>query len=124
MKRTLSLSVLLAFTALNAFAGTIRTVEVRPLAQTALIGSNDFKSAEVTGNGEKATLNIELKGPAAQRFRAYTAKNVGQDLPFLVDGKVVQAPLVRTAIEGSTFQVEPLNRELADRIAQFINARQ
>lgn len=122
MKRLISSFVLFALFAVNAFAATIHTVEIRPLAQSALIGAGDFKSAEVTGSGEKAVLSVQLKEDAARRLRAYTAKNVGRELPFVVDGRIFRMPVIRVPIEGSAFQVEPLSRELADTIAQFINA--
>ena len=122
MKRILTLFVLLLSFSVSAVAGSIHSVEVTPLAKASLLTSSDFASADVSGTGEKAVLSIKLTDSAARRMKTYTTNNVGRELPFLVDGKVIKAPIVRVPIEGNGFQVEPLDRALADEVAQFINS--
>jgi preprotein translocase subunit SecD len=120
MKRIFTFVIFVLTLQLNAWAG-VRAIEVRPLAKTPLLSLKDFKSAEVKGEGDHAVLTVVLRDDAARRMREFTAKNVGRELPFLVDGKFVNAPVVRAPIEHNTFQVAPMDRSLADSVAQTIN---
>jgi|GEM_PF-6590427 len=47
---------------------------------------------------EGYSLNIKLKDNAAVMFKEYTAKNVGKRLAFVIDSKVVMAPVLRYPI--------------------------
>jgi preprotein translocase subunit SecD len=123
MKRFISCFVFSILFAVTTFADSVKTVEVRPLAQSALISLEDFSSAKVSGVKEKAVLSIQLKETAAKRLEAYSSQHVGEELPLVVDGKVVGTPVIRAAIQGNVFQVEPLNHQVAENIAQLINSQ-
>jgi preprotein translocase subunit SecD len=124
MKRIISHSIVFVLFTIHAFAGSAHVVEISPITQPALISRGDFKSAEVTGHGNKAVLNLKLKNSAAKKLKAYTEKNVGQELPLMVDGKVVGTPVIRAPITDGVSQVEPLNRGTAEKIDRYINGQE
>ena len=123
MKRIIALSCLLVLLSANAHSRTVKSIAVTPLAPIPLLTTADFTNAVVEGSaGGQAVLKLTLGEKAAQRLREYTTRNVGRELPLLIDGKLVQAPLVRVPIECNAFQVEPIERALAQEVAQLINA--
>lgn len=123
MNRIFTMLFLFVSFSLAAVAGSVHSVEVIPLDKTPLLSSADFSSAEVSGTGKKATLFLQLTSSAAKKMKAYTEKNVGQILPFIVDGKIIKAPLLREPIKTNSFQVEPMDKTVADDVAQFINSQ-
>jgi preprotein translocase subunit SecD len=117
--RKILLALLLGSAVIQVFA--IERVEVRPLVERPLLSTSDFSGASVSGAGENSVLNLNLTAKAAARLKTFTAHNLGAELPFLVDGKIIKSPVIRSVIEGQGFEVNPLNHDLAEAIANRIN---
>ncbi len=71
---------------------------------TTLLTSTDVESASIapdpTGTKDKVVVNLVLKDNlATQAFSAFTAKNIGQPIAIVLDGKVVMAPVVQAEIK-------------------------
>jgi preprotein translocase subunit SecD len=50
-------------------------------------------------------LNIELPDDTAAIFAKWTGENVGEELAIVVDGEVVSAPRIMSAITGGSLQI-------------------
>jgi SecD/SecF fusion protein len=70
--------------------------------ETIVKAKTDFSSR---GFGEPyVSLNLNPKG--AQKFADVTAANIGKRLAIVLDGKVVSAPVIRSAIPGGQAMIE------------------
>jgi SecD/SecF fusion protein len=78
----------------------------------------------VTEDGpDRFSVFVELLEPGAQRMRQATAGHIGRPVAILIDGKVVIAPVVRSAIGNSAVISGGYTRVEAARIAEGIGAR-
>ncbi len=85
--------------------GTYQAVDGQPLptAETPLFGGDQidqaYPSTDQTG---LRAVGFRLKSTGAQLFANYTSKNVGQFFAIVLDGKVVSAPVIQSAITGGS----------------------
>lgn len=93
------------------------------LAQAPIITIKDFKSCTTDSlqlEGKRQySLNIKLKESAALRFKEFTTENVGKRLAFIIDKKVVMAPVIRDPITSgmlSVFDDYPVIKELGMKL--------
>jgi preprotein translocase subunit SecD len=74
-----------------------------------VITTNDFESCMIDssayGGNEIYSLDIKLKKTAAIKFKEITARNVGKKIAFIIDNKVVMAPVVRDRIPSGLLTV-------------------
>ena len=77
------------------------------ITPTDLTGA-DLKSAQVvfdqTGTGTPS-VSITFSKEGGDKFEKITERNVGKPLAILLDGEVVQAPIVQTKISGGVAQI-------------------
>jgi hypothetical protein len=71
-----------------------------------LLDETSLKSAAVgkDGNG-KPQIELTFTDAAARQFSEITARNIGKRIGILIDGRLVSAPIMRTAITGGTVVV-------------------
>jgi hypothetical protein len=103
-------------------AGSDRVVY---LHQEIIVTNEDIaQSRVVQGNGpSRFGVNVELKGPGAQKMRQATAGHVGKPVAILIDGDVVSAPIVRSSISTSGVISGDYTRAEAEKIVNGIGLR-
>lgn len=62
----------------------------------------DTAQAQQDPNGLRWIINLTFKPEGAEKWAAYTAANVGNAVAFTLDGEVVSAPRIESAIFGNT----------------------
>jgi preprotein translocase subunit SecD len=86
-------------------AGTYQAVEGQPLPTTEkpLFGGDQIDQAYPTTDqtGLRA-VGFRLKSTGSQLFADYTSKHVGEFFAIVLDGSVVSAPVIQSAITGGT----------------------
>lgn len=72
-----------------------------------LVSGENLTKAEVTTdqNGQTA-IGFRFDGSGARRFGEATAANIGKPFAIVLDGKVISAPTIRSAITGGTGVIE------------------
>lgn len=72
-----------------------------------LVSGENLTKAEVTTdqNGQTA-IGFRFDGSGARRFGEATAANIGKPFAIILDGKVISAPTIRSAITGGTGVIE------------------
>ena len=74
----------------------------------ALFGNEGLADAAVGTNGQTGNrlINLTLAPAAARAFADYTAAHVGQYFAIVLDGRVVTAPVIKSAIPDGEVQIE------------------
>lgn len=72
-----------------------------------ILRENDVESAKATSDPQTSTpiVSITLGAGGAQRFEDATRANVKKRLAIVVDGQVMSAPVVQSAIGGGRLQI-------------------
>lgn len=86
----------------NVETGAEMTVERRPAVEgtqltDARIGYDQFTNEPL--------VTFELDRDGARRFAAITRENVGRVLAIVLDGRIISAPVIRSAIPGGSGQI-------------------
>ncbi len=68
-------------------------------------------------------VSVQLLPDGAQRMRQATAAHVGRPMAILIDGEVVTAPTVRSAVSDSAWINSDYTQAEAQRIADGIGVR-
>ncbi|WP_161926457.1 SecDF P1 head subdomain-containing protein [Gordonia crocea] len=69
----------------------------------AIISGAEIENAGATrGSNGKWNVTMEFRGEAKAKWPAYTAENIGQATAFVLDSRVLSAPVIQTAIAGPT----------------------
>ena len=97
-------------------AGTNRTIYVH---REAIVTNEDIAGASVVPgqSAQEFSVGVRLTPAAGERMRAATAAHIGRPVALLVDGEVVLAPTVRSAISTEALLTGHYTRAEADRIA-------
>lgn len=94
------------------------------LAPTDLTGA-DLKSADVaydTQNG-KPVISLQFTEEGGSKFAELTGRNVGRELPIILDNQVVSAPVVEQIITGGSAQISgAFTIEEAKQLSVQLNA--
>jgi preprotein translocase subunit SecD len=89
-----------------------------------VLANGDVVRARVVETGaDRFGVEVELAPEASDRLRAATSGHIGRPLAILIDGRVVVAPVVRSAIERAAVVSGDFTRADASRIAQGLLAR-
>lgn len=93
-------------TASLIFAEVIGGEEEQSLELTDLTGA-DLTEAKVSFDGVtgKPVVLIEFNDGGEKKFAELTERNVGRQLPIILDGQVISAPVVRDKIVGGSAQI-------------------
>jgi preprotein translocase subunit SecD len=111
-------------------AGGLREVVVSSgrkiyLHQEIVVGNSDITSARVVPGGSASTFNVTVafNADGAEKMRRATEGHIGKPMAILIDGEVVMAPVVRSAIAASAAITGNFSRAEADRIVAGIVGR-
>lgn len=93
-----------------------------------VITIKDFKSCRTDSlkleGKQQYSLNIKLRESAAIRFKEFTTVNVGKRLVFIIDKKVIMAPIIRDPITSgrlSVYDEYPVIKELEKKLKKEID---
>ena len=89
----------------GSVSGTYQAVEGQPLptTETPLFGGKEVDQAyPSTDQAGLRAVGFRLKSDGARLFGDYTSKHVGEFFAIVLDGKVVSAPVIQSAITGGT----------------------
>jgi len=98
--------------------GTVFHVEKEPL-----LTLSDFTRGEVSPSGTATVLNVDLTKSGAKRLETFTSLNLGKKLAFIVNGQLVNAPIIRDTIKGKGFNIGPMDKKVAQQLADIINSK-
>ncbi|HET7027041.1 MAG TPA: protein translocase subunit SecD [Candidatus Limnocylindrales bacterium] len=83
-------------------------IDVGPGSQfTPLFGGDQVDTATLGSDpqtGQRA-VDFRLKGDAASKFATYTSQNIGQQFAIVLDGTIISAPTIQSAIPGGQGQI-------------------
>jgi len=90
----------------------------------AVVTNDDIAQSWVLPDGpDHFSVSVEFLQPGAHRMRQATAAHLGRPVAILIDGKVVIAPVVRSAISTSAVITGDYSRADAERIADGLGMR-
>ena len=74
----------------------------------ALFDGTELSSAAIGTNGQtnQRVVTFQLKDNGAKLFADYTASHIGQYFAIVLDGTVISAPVINSAIPGGNVQIE------------------
>lgn len=96
------------------------TMEVRA-AERPLLTLGDFTDAKVLATAGQTELSVTMSAESAKRVQEFTATHVGTKIAMILNGRVVSTPTIVDPITGRGFQIGPMSREEAQRVADSIN---
>ena len=67
-----------------------------------ILVDSDFTSGSVESGG---LVSLHLKSESQKRFSELTAQNIGKKVGIVVDGRIVSAPVIKSAITGADIQI-------------------
>jgi len=85
-----------------------------------VIRNADISSVEIEQSEGRFSVSLRFIPSAAARLQRETADNVGRRMAVLLDGKVVVAPLIRSAISSQARIDAHFTRDEAFRIARSL----
>jgi hypothetical protein len=98
-----------------------RVIYLRP---EAIVTNEDIAQSWVTQDGpNRYGVSVRLLPDGAQRMRQATAAHIGRPMAILIDGEVVTAPTVRSAVGDSAWINGDYTQVEAQRIADGIGVR-
>jgi preprotein translocase subunit SecD len=80
-------------------------IEMLKLESSALMDISSIESASATPTPKGHIVRVKLTETGARIFSDITAKHVGDQVAFVVEGKVQTAPRIMEAIYGGTFEL-------------------
>jgi len=95
-----------------------------PLTRTPLLTIGDFTDANVSLTEGQTALNVNMTSDAAKRIRTFTANNVGKQIAFLVNGRLLKIAKILDPITGKSFMLSPFVRDEAEKLADSINRKE
>src|ERR1700730_366034 len=85
------------------------------LTDTPLLTIDDFTDANVSLTEGQIVLNVSVTADGAKRIQTFTAKNVGKQIAFLVNGRVIKIARILDPITGTSFMLSPFVRDEAEK---------
>ena len=67
-------------------------------------------------------IGFDLSRPAGERLRVFTAKNVGAQLAFVIDGRARMVAKVLDPMKGDAVWISPFPSAEGQALAQRVNA--
>ena len=88
-----------------------------------LVSGENLTRAEVTSDQNNQTaIGFRFDGAGARRFGEATAQNIGKPFAIILDGKVISAPVIRSAITGGSGVIEgSFSLEEAGEMVNLLN---
>ena len=101
-----------------------RTGRVIYLHPEPVVTNDDIAQSWVMPDGpERFSISVEFLQTGAQRMQQATVAHLGKPVAILLDGNVVIAPVLRSAITNSALITGDYSQADAERIAHGINMR-
>jgi preprotein translocase subunit SecD len=102
---------------------TIRSSDGRLVSLTdkPLLTIGDFTDANVSLTEGQIVLNVSVTSNGAKRIQTFTANNVGKQIAFLVNGRLLKMARILDPITGKSFMLSPFVRDEAQTLADSIN---
>ena len=91
--------------------------------QVVLANGDIVRTRVVETGANRFGVEVELNPDASERLRAATTGHIGRPLAILIDGRVVVAPVVRSAIERAAVISGDFTKADASRIAEGLLVR-
>ena len=91
------------------------------LTEKPLLTNSDFTHATVTLTEGQFVLNLDMTAGSARRVQTFTANNIGKEMAFLVNGRVIRTPKIQDPIVGNGFLIGAFGRDEAQKLADAIN---
>jgi protein-export membrane protein SecD len=86
----------------QAVAGQVIDLDANP----PLFGGDQLQNASIgTDQNGGLAVNFQLEDEGARLFEEYTRENIGQFFAIVLDGRVISAPSINTAIPGGQVQI-------------------
>ena len=92
-----------------------------PLTGKPLLTIGDFTDANVSLTEGQIVLNVNTTTDGAKRIQTFTANNVGKQIAFVVNGRLLRMPRILDPITGKSFMLSPFTRDEAEKLADSIN---
>ncbi len=86
-----------------------------------LLTNNDFTHANVSLTEGQFVLNLDMTAESTQRVQTFTGNNVGKEMAFVVNGRVIRTPKIRDPIVGNGFLIGAFAPDEAQKLADAIN---
>jgi preprotein translocase subunit SecD len=74
------------------------------------------RSREFIPTSEEAVITVELTDTGSRKFRAWTRANIGKQLGFFVDGKLISAPFIETELSGTILLQDHYTKDQAKAV--------
>jgi preprotein translocase subunit SecD len=105
------------------------TVEVSVVAdkttpQKPLLTLGDFTDAKVSVTAGQIELGVNMTAESASRVQEFTANHVRTKITISLNGRLISMPTIVDPITGKGFQIGPLSREEAQKLADAINHKE
>ncbi len=99
-------------------------IEIR-LKHVAVVESRDIRSADVTHEGDRWGVHVQLRSGAAKRFAEVTKANRGKPMEIVIDDMTVSAPLIQAEIVGGNILLTDsfTESEAKDLVNRFMDHR-
>ena len=89
-----------------------------------IVNNDDIAQSWVVEEGsDRFGVSVHFLEAGAQRMRQATANHIGRPVAILIDGEVVTAPIVRSAISNSAVISGDYSRAEAERISEGIGVQ-
>lgn len=82
-------------------------------------GENLTKAEVTTDQNQQVAIGFRFDGQGTRRFAEATAQNIGKPFAIILDGKVISAPNIKTAITGGNGIIE--GRYTIQSAGEFVN---
>ena len=92
------------------------------LIKAPLITLADLTGASMSHADGQDGIGFNLSRPAGQRLRAFTTKNVGAQLAFVINGKARMVAKVLDPMKGDAVWISPFPLAEGQALAQRVNA--
>ncbi len=94
------------------------------LNEKPLLTISDFTHASVSLTEGQIVLNVSTTPAGAKRIQTFTANNVGKQIAFLVNGRLIRIARILDPITGKGFMLSPFVRDEAEKLADAINHKE
>jgi preprotein translocase subunit SecD len=94
------------------------------LTEKPLLTIGDFTDANVSLTEGQIVLNVTTTTDGAKRIQTFTEKNVGKQMAFIVNGRLIKLARILDPITGRTFMLSPFVRDEAEKLASSINHKE
>jgi preprotein translocase subunit SecD len=86
-----------------------------------LVSSKDVIEANVSFAEGQTGLNVRVSADAAERVRGYSARHVGDQLAFIVDGRARMVLKILDPIARDGFWISPMDPAAANHVASALH---